>query len=102
MSTRRDFLTMASGGAVAFSAGRKLFDVAQLPGRPANTTSGSQDRDFSNVLVIAAHPGDAFFAMGAPVAVATHLKGEGGFLSLSLGERGSPTVPAQQYALSQQ
>ena len=43
-----------------------------------------------SVLVIAAHPGDAFFAMGAPVAVATHLKGEGYFLSLSLGERGSP------------
>ena len=102
MSTRRDFLTMASGGAVAFSAGRKLFDVGQLPGRPANTTSGSQDRDFSNVLVIAAHPGDAFFAMGAPVAVASHVKGEGYFLSLSLGERGSPTVPAEQYGYAQQ
>lgn len=100
--TRRDFLTMASGGVVALSARREFFNVAQLPGRPANTTSGSQDRDFSNVLVIAAHPGDAFFAMGAPVAVATHLKGEGYFLSLSLGERGSPTVPAQQYGYSQQ
>jgi LmbE family N-acetylglucosaminyl deacetylase len=100
--TRRGFLTMASGGVVALSARREFFNVAQLPGRPANTTSGSQDRDFSNVLVIAAHPGDAFFAMGAPVAVATHLKGEGYFLSLSLGERGSPTVPAQQYGYSQQ
>jgi LmbE family N-acetylglucosaminyl deacetylase len=93
---------MASGGAVALSARRKLFDIAQLPGRPANTISGSQDRDFSNVLVIAAHPGDAFFAMGAPVAVASHVKGEGYFLSLSMGERGSPTVPAQQYGYSQQ
>jgi N-acetylglucosamine malate deacetylase 1 len=102
MSTRRDFLTMASGGAVALSARRKLFDAAQLPGRPANTISGSQDQDFSSVLVIAAHPGDAFFAMGAPVAVASRGKGEGYFLSLSLGERGSPTVPAQQYGDSQQ
>ena len=100
--TRRDFLTVASGSAIALSAKSEFFDVAQLPGRPATTTSGSQDQNFSNVLVIAAHPGDAFFAMGAPVAVATHLKGEGSFLSLSLGERGSPTVPAQQYGLSQQ
>jgi len=99
--TRRDFLTMASGSAIALSTERKFFDVAQLPGRPATTTSASQDRDFSNVLVIAAHPGDAFFAMGGPVAVATHLKGEGSFLSLSLGERGSPTVPPQQYKVSQ-
>jgi N-acetylglucosamine malate deacetylase 1 len=99
--TRRDFLAMASTGAVALSAKRELFDFTQLPGRPANTTSGARDRDFSNVLVIAAHPGDAFFAMGAPVAVATYLKGQGYFLSLSLGERGSPTVPAQQYGHSQ-
>jgi N-acetylglucosamine malate deacetylase 1 len=101
-TTRRDFLTIATGGAVALSSTREFFNVAQLPGRPANTTSGAQDRDFSNVLVIAAHPGDAFFAMGAPVAVAIHVKGEGYFLSLSLGERGSPTVPAQQYGHAQQ
>jgi N-acetylglucosamine malate deacetylase 1 len=100
--TRRDFLTMASGGVAALSARKEFFNVAQLPGRPANTTSGTQDRDFSKVLVIAAHPGDAFFAMGALVAVATHLKGAGYFLSLSLGERGSPTVPAEQYGYSQQ
>ena len=100
--TRRDFLTIAGGSVVALSPTREFFNVAQLPGRPANSTSGSQDRDFSNVLVIAAHPGDAFFAMGAPVAVATRLKGEGYFLSLSLGERGSAKVPAEQYGHSQQ
>src|SRR5580704_11020984 len=100
--TRRDFLTMASRGAVALSARRGFFDAAQLPGRPSNTTSGSQDRDFSNVLVIAAHPGDAFFAMGGPVAVATLSKSKGYFLSLSLGERGSPSIPPQQYGASQQ
>jgi N-acetylglucosamine malate deacetylase 1 len=99
--TRRDFLTIATGGSIALSAPGQFCNLAQMPGRPANTTSGSQDRDFSSVLVIAAHPGDAFFAMGAPVAVAAHLKGEGNFLSLSLGERGSATVPAQQYGDSQ-
>ncbi len=100
--TRRDFLTMASGGVAALSAKSGFFQDAQLPGRPANTTSGAQDRDFSNVLVIAAHPGDAFFAMGAIVAVATHLKGTGYLLSLSLGERGSAKIPAEQYGRSQQ
>lgn len=100
--TRRDFLTMAGGSAVALSAKHELFNPGQLPGRPANATSGAQDRDFTNVLVIAAHPGDAFFAMGGPVAVATHMKGEGYFLSLSLGERGSAKVPAGPYGHAQQ
>lgn len=97
--TRRDFLTLASATAIAFSAKREL--RAQLPGRPATGTA-SQGHDFSNVLSIAAHPGDAFFAMGAPVAVATHSQGQGAFFSLSLGERGSPSVPPQQYRLLQQ
>jgi N-acetylglucosamine malate deacetylase 1 len=98
--TRRDFLTMASGSAIAFSATSEVFGP-QLPGRPA-TGTGSQDRNFSNVMVIAAHPGDAFFAMGGPVAVATYSKGQGYFLSLSLGERGSPTIPPPQYGALQQ
>jgi LmbE family N-acetylglucosaminyl deacetylase len=98
--TRRDFLTMAGGSAMAFSAKSQFFSP-QLPGRPA-TGTGSEDRNFSNVMVIAAHPGDAFFAMGSPVAVATHAKGQGYFLSLSLGERGSPTIPPPQYGVLQQ
>ena len=48
-------------------------------------------------MAIAAHPGDAFFAMGAPVAVATHFGGQGSLLSLSSGEKGSSTIPAEQY-----
>lgn len=51
----------------------------------------------SNVMAIAAHPGDAFFAMGAPVAIATHFGGQGCFLSLSLGEKGSRSIPPAQY-----
>lgn len=53
-------------------------------------------------MAIAAHPGDAFFAMGAPVAVATHLGGQGFFVSLSLGEKGSATIPPAQYGAMQQ
>jgi len=52
-------------------------------------------------MAIAAHPGDVFFAMGAPVAVATHFGGQGALLSLSLGEKGSPAIPAEQYGASQ-
>jgi len=99
--TRRDFLTMAGGTAMSLSAKTKPFVPAQLPGRPA-TGSGPSDHDFSNVLAIAAHPGDAFFAMGAPVAVATHGQGQGALLSLSLGERGSRSVLPPLYGLSQQ
>ncbi|MGI8962732.1 MAG: PIG-L deacetylase family protein [Bryobacteraceae bacterium] len=52
-------------------------------------------------MAIAAHPGDAFFAMGLPVALHLHLGGQGNFLSLSLGEKGSSTIPPAQYATLQ-
>lgn len=48
-------------------------------------------------MSIAAHPGDAFFAMGAPVALAVHLGGQGSLLSLTLGEKGSATIPPEKY-----
>ena len=51
----------------------------------------------SSTMVIAAHPGDAFFAMGAPVALATRQRAEGFLLSLTLGEKGSATIPPEQY-----
>lgn len=94
-TTRRDFLTLAGGGVVAFSAGAELLRAAQLPGQAI--AGGGQANDFRSVMAIAAHPGDVFFAMGAPVAVATHLGGQGSLLSLSLGEKGSPTIPPEQY-----
>ena len=99
--TRRSFLTLAGGGAVALSMGTEFLNAKQLPGQPPSENSGGQDRNFSNVMAIAAHPGDAFFAMGAPVTVATHFGGQGSLLSLSLGEKGSPTIPAEQYGSSQ-
>jgi hypothetical protein len=100
-ATRRKFL-MASGGTVAaVSMGADLLSAGQLPGQAAGETAGWQDGSFSNVMTIAAHPGDAFFAMGAPVAVATHFGGQGSLLSLSLGEKGSRTIPAEKYGISQ-
>jgi N-acetylglucosamine malate deacetylase 1 len=98
-TTRRDFLTLAAGGAVALSAGAEELRAAQLPGQAI--AGGGQAHDFTNVMAIAAHPGDVFFAMGAPVAVATHLAGQGSLLSLSLGEKGSPTIPPEQYGTMQ-
>jgi LmbE family N-acetylglucosaminyl deacetylase len=76
--------------------------AAQVLGQSTSETAGWQEGNFSNVMAIAAHPGDAFFAMGAPVAVAAHFGGHGSLLSLSLGEKGSRTIPAEQYGSSQQ
>lgn len=66
-----------------------------MPGRPGGSEEKSSQP--TSVMAIAAHPGDAFFAMGTPVALATHLGGKGVFLSLSLGEKGSATIPPEQY-----
>lgn len=48
-------------------------------------------------MAIAAHPGDGMFTMGATVAQQIHAGGSGIFLSLSLGERGSASIPPPQY-----
>ena len=48
-------------------------------------------------MAIAAHPGDGLFTMGAAVAEQIHRGGRGIFLSLSLGERGSPSIPPERY-----
>ncbi len=74
---------------------------AQLPGRPASAGNQASAPARANIMAIAAHPGDAFFAMGAPVALETSLGAEGTFLSLSLGERGSATIPPARYAAMQ-
>ena len=98
--TRRDFLTIA-GGAVALTGGKDLLPSEQVPGHAEGATPNAQQREFTSVMAIAAHPGDAFFSMGAPVAIATHGAGQGWLLSLSLGERGSAVIPPQQYRESQ-
>ena len=101
-TTRRSFLMSTGGGVAAMSAGTGFLGAGQLPGQARSETPDWHDGNFSNVMALAAHPGDAFFSMGAPVAVATHFGGQGALLSLSLGEKGSPTIPAEQYGSSQQ
>jgi LmbE family N-acetylglucosaminyl deacetylase len=51
----------------------------------------------TNVMAIAAHPGDGMFTMGAPVAQHIFNGGKGVFVSLSLGERGSNKIPMPEY-----
>lgn len=52
----------------------------------------------SRVMAIAAHPGDCLFTMGAQVALAIHQGGAGVFVSLTLGEKGSPrNIPVREY-----
>jgi N-acetylglucosamine malate deacetylase 1 len=92
---------MAGAGVAALSMGTEVLGASQLPGQPPTGKSGARDKELPNVMAIAAHPGDAFFAMGAPVAVATHAGGQGSFLSLSLGEKGSSTIPPAQYGAMQ-
>jgi N-acetylglucosamine malate deacetylase 1 len=55
----------------------------------------------STIMAIAAHPGDGFFTMGAAVAQQVHTGDRGIFLSLSLGERGHPTMPPKEYGALQ-
>ena len=81
LHTRRRFLEVLGLGAAALSAAQKP-EAARPPG---------------GIMAIAAHPGDAFFAMGAPVALQTSLGAPGVFLSLSLGERGSASIPPERY-----
>jgi len=94
LRTRRRFLEYVGLGAGVLRA-------AQMPGRPVGADSGPRQPSRSNIMAIAAHPGDAFFAMGAPVALQTSLGGQGVFLSLSLGERGSATIPPARYGAMQ-
>lgn len=97
-TTRREMIRMSGAAMAALSAGAAAAaSTGQLAGQPGGDTSSAQAATPSRVMAIAAHPGDAFFAMAAPVALATHQGGKGFFASLTLGERGSTTVPPAQY-----
>jgi N-acetylglucosamine malate deacetylase 1 len=89
--TRRDFLFLA--GASATSVGAQVVGQPAVEHEPAAAPA--------RVMAIAAHPGDAFFSMGAPVALAALQQGAGCFLSLSLGSRGSASIPASRYGAMQ-
>lgn len=100
-TTRREMMKMSGAAVAAVSAGGSPFSAGQLPGQAGGEPSASQSAAPSGIMAIAAHPGDAFFAMGAPVALATHQGGRGFFLSLTLGEGGSATIPPAQYGIMQ-
>ena len=94
--TRRYFFRglAASAGAVYALAGQH---DEQMPGRPPSAAGAGSTAHGENIMAIAAHPGDGFFAMGAPVALEVSLGGRGVFLSLSPGERGSAKIAPPQY-----
>jgi LmbE family N-acetylglucosaminyl deacetylase len=100
-STRRSFLKDLSLGTAAFSSAGEQQGPGAMPGRPSSGGFETKSSAPANAMAIAAHPGDAFFAMGAPAALSVELGGHGVFLSLSLGERGSSTVAPERYGALQ-
>ncbi|MGA2985480.1 MAG: PIG-L family deacetylase [Terriglobia bacterium] len=95
--TRRSFLKDLSLGTAAFSVAGDQDKPNPMPGRPSSGNVDAASSTPANIMAIAAHPGDAFFAMGAAVALSVRLGGQGVFLSLSLGERGSSTIAPARY-----
>lgn len=100
-STRRSFLKDLSLGSAAFSVADHQEKPSVMPGPPSSENVQTAASAPANTMAIAAHPGDAFFAMGAPVALSIRLGGHGVFLSLSLGERGSSTIAPARYGVLQ-
>lgn len=100
-STRRRFLKDLGLGTAAFSATTGE-QASQLPGRPHSGNAEPPAASPSSIMAIAAHPGDAFFSMGATVALQVHLRGQGVLLSLSLGEKGSAHIAPAPYGAIQQ
>jgi len=96
-STRRHFLKDLGLGTAAFSVAAEGAQTSRMPGQPPSGEAQAQASSPSSIMAIAAHPGDAIFAMGAAVAMQVHLGGQGVFLSLSLGERGSARIAPAQY-----
>lgn len=96
--TRRNFLKDLGVGTAGFSLAAERARASQMPGRPRVGDEASKASAHSDIMAIAAHPGDAFFTMGAAVALQVHLGARGVFLSLSMGEKGSATIAPPQYA----
>lgn len=94
---RRRFLKEIGLSTVALSATADRAQAGQLPGQPSADSAAPQAAEPASIMAIAAHPGDAFFAMGLPVALQAHLGARGVFLSLSLGEKGSAKIAPAEY-----
>ncbi|HLW78614.1 MAG TPA: PIG-L family deacetylase [Terriglobia bacterium] len=99
--TRRNFLKDLSLGTAAFSAAAGPENPAQVAGQPPPAAAAPQASTPAGIMAIAAHPGDAFFAMGAPVALQVQRGARGIFVSLSLGEKGSSTIDPARYGALQ-
>jgi N-acetylglucosamine malate deacetylase 1 len=99
--TRRHFLKDFGMGTASLSVAGARARPNQMPGRPPSNNNEQRSSEPSAIMAVAAHPGDAFFTMGAAVALQTHLGARGVFLSLSLGERGSAKIPAAEYGALQ-
>lgn len=100
-STRRHFLKNLGLGTAALSVDSEGAQTSRMPGQPPSGGAVAEASGAANIMAIAAHPGDAFFAMGAAVALHVRLGGQGVFLSLSLGEKGSTRIAPAQYGLLQ-
>ena len=98
-TTRRELIKLGSVTLGALSAGGTALNASQLVGQPSGETSAN--RTPSSIMAISAAPGDTFFAMSAPVALAAHQGAAGFLLSLTLGERGSPSIPPEKYGAMQ-
>lgn len=97
MGSRRIFLKHLGLGTAGLSVAAEGAAASQLSGHSTSPGVSSQTSGPSSIMAIAAHPGDALFAMGAVVALQVHLGSQGMFLSLSLGEKGSPKVAPSEY-----
>ncbi|MGD0223699.1 MAG: PIG-L family deacetylase [Terriglobia bacterium] len=98
--SRRNFLKDLGLGMATLPAAEGA-QSSQLPGAPPSANLNSKASSPASIMAIAAHPGDAFFAMGAAVALQVHLGGQAVFLSLSLGERGSSKIAPPEYGALQ-
>jgi len=97
----RSFLEDLSLGTAAFSVAGVQEKPNPMLGRPSSGNLEAKASAAANVMAIAAHPGDAFFARGAAVALTVRLGGQSVFLSLSLGGRGSSTIAPTRYGALQ-
>jgi LmbE family N-acetylglucosaminyl deacetylase len=95
--TRRIFLKDLGAATAGLSVASEGAQASQLPGRAPSEDAPSSASATSNIMAIAAHPGDAFFTMSAAVALQVHLGARGVFVSLSLGEKGSTKIAPAQY-----
>ena len=101
MLSRRELIQYIGLATAGLATRDRESEASQMPGRPAAPDSGQNLASPSNIMAIAAHPGDAFFSMGLPVALQTHLGARGVFLSLTAGEKGSRTVAPTDYGRQQ-